>query len=83
MGVDKLSSSSEQDVTIGDSVVVEKFYNNYLPVFVHLGKHNYYNIMLDQTEEYYGRILYDILQLLRENHFQNLYNGSDRRGVNM
>ena len=37
---------------VGDSTV-EKVYNNYLPVFVYLGKHNYYNTILDQTEEFY------------------------------
>lgn len=52
--------------TVGDSITVKKIYNNYLPVFVHLGKHNYYNIILDQTEECYQRIPYRVLQLIRK-----------------
>ena len=56
----------KEAVTLGDSIVVEKIYNDYLPIFVCLGKHNYYNIMLDQTEEYYNRIPYKILQFIRE-----------------
>ena len=48
-------------VTVEDSTAVEKIYNDYLPIFMYLGKHNYYNISLDQTEEYYNRIPYQIL----------------------
>ena len=70
-------------VTIGDSITVEKIYNDYLPVFVYLGKHNYYNILLDQTEEYYGRIPYQVLQLIRENRFQKLYDGTNRKQTSM
>ena len=65
-------------VTVYDSVTVEKMYKEYLPIFVHLGKHNYYNILLDQTEEYYNRIPYHVLQWIRENRFQKLYDGTDR-----
>ena len=65
--------------TIGELITVEKIYNEYLPIFMHLRKHNYYSILLDQTEEYYDRIPYHILQLIRENRFQKLYDGTDRR----
>ena len=37
----------KEAMTVGDSVEVENIYNEYLPVFVQLGKHNYYNILLD------------------------------------
>ena len=66
-------------VTVGDSTTVEKIYNAYLPIFVHLGKHNYYNILLNQTEEYYNRIPYHIHQLIRETRIQKLYDGTDRK----
>ena len=73
----------KEAVTVGDSIMVEKIYNEYLPVFVYLGKHTYYNIILDQTEEYYQRIPYSILQLIRKNRFQKLYNGTDRKKTSM
>ena len=69
----------KEAVTVGDSIMVEKIYNDYLPVFVYLGKHTYYNIILDQTEEYYQRIPYSILQLIRKQRFQKLYNGTYRK----
>ena len=73
----------KEAVTEGDSITVEKIYNDYLPIFVYLGKHNYYNILLDQTEEYYDRIPYRILQLVRQNRFQKLYDGTDRKNTSM
>ena len=30
----------KEAVTVGDWIAVEKIYNDYLPIFVHLGKHN-------------------------------------------
>ena len=73
----------KEAVTVGDSIMVEKIYNDYLPVFVYLGKHTYYNIILDQTEEYYQRIPYRVLQQIRKNRFQKLYNGTDRKQSSM
>ena len=73
----------KEAVTVGDAITVEKVYNDYLPIFVYLGKHNYYNILLDQTEEYYDRIPYSILQLVRHNRFQKLYDGTDRKNNSM
>ena len=70
-------------MTVGDSITVEKIYNDYLPIFGYLGKHNYYNIILDQTENYYHRIHYHILQLGRENRFHKLYDGTDRKQNSM
>lgn len=57
-------------VHVGDSITVEKIYNKCLPIFEHLGKHNYYNILLDKTKDHCHRIPY---QLTRENQFQKLY----------
>ena len=37
--------------TVGDSLMVETIYNEYLPVLIHLSKSAYYNIILDQTDE--------------------------------
>ena len=68
----------KEAVTVGDCITVGKIYNECLPIFIHLGKHNYYNILLDQTEEYYSRIPYNVLQWIRENRFQKLYDGTDR-----
>ena len=60
--------------------MVETIYNEYLPVLVHLSKSTYYNIILDQIDEYYGRIPYYVLQWIRENLFQQLYKGKYRKG---
>ena len=68
---------------MGDSITVKKIYNDYLPIFVYLGKHNYYKNFLDQTEEYYNRIPYQILQLIRENRFQKPCDGTDRNQNSM
>ena len=37
----------KEAVTVGDSITVEKIYNDYLSVVIQLRKHNYYNIILD------------------------------------
>ena len=73
----------KEAVTVGDSITVEKLYHDYLPTFVYLGKHNYYNILLDQIEEYYDHTPYCILQLVRQNRFQKLYDGTDRKHNSM
>ena len=70
----------QEATTIGDLLMVETIYNEYLPVLIHLSKSTYYNIILDQIDEYYGRIPYYVLQWIRENRFQKLYNGIDRKG---
>ena len=44
---------------------------------MHLGKYNYYNILLDQTDEYYSRIPYHVLQWIRENRLPKLYDDTD------
>ena len=36
---------------VGDSLMVESLYNEYLPVLVHRGKSKYYDIILDQIDE--------------------------------
>ena len=46
----------KEATTVGDSLMVETIYNEYLLVLVHLNKSTYYNIILDQIDEYYGRI---------------------------
>ena len=72
----------QEAVTVGYLITVEKYIQ--LPTnILYLGKHNYYNILLDQTEEYYSRIPYQILQLIRENRFQKLYDGTDRNQTSM
>ena len=52
----------KEATTVGDSLMVETIYNEYLPVLVHLSKSAYYNIILDQIDEYYVRIPYYVLQ---------------------
>ena len=69
----------KEAVTAGDCITVEKIYSDFIPVFMHLGKHNYHNILLDQTDEYYHRIPYHVLQWIRENRFPKLYDGTDRK----
>ena len=66
---------------MGDSIAVEKTYNEYFPVFVQLGKHNYYNIILDHTEEHYNHIPYHMLQRICHNRFQKLFNSVDRKNT--
>ena len=73
----------KESTTVGDPLMVEIIYNKYLPVLVHLSKSTYYNTILYQIDEYYGRIPYYVLQWIRENRFQKLYQGKDRKGTYM
>lgn len=70
----------KEATTVGDSLMVETIYNEYLPVLVHLSKSTYYNIIPDQIDEFYGRIPYYLLQWIRENRLQKLYHGKYRKG---
>lgn len=65
---------------VDNSLMTETIYNEYLPVLVHLNKSTYYNIILDQIDEYYGRMSYYVLQWIWQNRFQKLYDGKDRKG---
>ena len=51
----------KEAVTVGDSLMVQAIYNQYLLVFVHLNKNIYVDIILDQIDEHYGRIPYYVL----------------------
>ena len=70
----------KESTTMGDSLMIESLYNEYLSVLVYLSKSTYYNITLDQIDEYYGIIPYCVLQLIRQDRFQKLYIGIDRKG---
>ena len=69
----------KEAISVGDSLMVETIYNKYLPVLVNLSKLIYYNIIIDQIDEYYGRVPYYVLQWIRENRFQQLYKGKIRK----
>ena len=55
----------KEAATVGDYITVENIYNDYLPVYIHLRKSNYYNILPDQMEEYCNCIPYHVLQWIR------------------
>ena len=71
----------KNSVRSGDSIMVEVIYSQIVPALFHLTRHTYYNILLDQIDEYYHRIPYPILQHIRENRFQRLHQGSDRKNI--
>ena len=73
----------KEATTAGNLLMVNTIYNEYFPVLVYLNKATYYNIILDQIDEYYGRIPYYVLQWIRQNRFQKIYNGKDRKGGDM
>ena len=62
----------KEATTVGGSLMAESLYNEYFPVLLHLSKSTYYNIILDQIDDYYGRIPYFVLQWIRQNRFQKL-----------
>ncbi len=64
----------------GDSITMEYLYNEFIPIWLAVGKHHYYEIGLGQIEELYARIPFHVLQLLRVNRTVPLYEGSDKTG---
>jgi hypothetical protein len=70
-------------VRAGDSILVEYLYEYYIPIWLVCGKHNYVEIALNQIEDLYRRIPFDVLQTARENRFQPIHAGKDRDGVDM
>ena len=60
----------KNSVSAGDSVTAEKVYNDYIPTLIYLGKHTYYNLLLNQIDQQYNRIPYHVLQWICENRFQ-------------
>ena len=67
-------------VSKGDSVTVEAIYSYFTPIWLALGKTTYFNIALDQIDELYIKIPYNILQYVRENQFLPLYYGTNSKG---
>jgi hypothetical protein len=59
---------------------MEYLYNEFIPVWLAVGKHHNYEIGLGQIEELYARIPYNILQQLRVNRTVPLYEGSNKTG---
>jgi hypothetical protein len=51
----------------GDSIMMEHLYNQFIPIWLAVGKHHYYEIGLSQIEELYARIPYRVLQMVYVN----------------
>ena len=71
----------KEATTVGNSLMVETIYNEYLPVLVHLNKPTYYNLILDQIDEYYGRIPYYVCNGYGITGFKNSTTAKTVRGV--
>ena len=67
-------------VRAGDAVMIECLYREMLPLFNLTGKKHYFEIVLKQMEDLYGRIPYTYLQLAHINRTVPLYSGSDNQG---
>jgi hypothetical protein len=67
----------------GDAIMVEHLYEYFIPIWIMTGKHNYVEIALNQIEDLYGRVPFDVLQAARENRMQAIHVGIDRDGVPM
>jgi hypothetical protein len=67
-------------VRYGDAILVEYLYEYFIPVWLMTSKHNYVEIALNQIEDLYARIPFNILQAARENRMQPLHSGTDRDG---
>lgn len=67
----------------GDEVTKEHLSVEFLPIFHELKKRNYSEIDLSLMEEYYARVPFPILEILRRNRTQKLYLGTDGNGKPM
>jgi hypothetical protein len=62
---------------------MEYFYNQFIPIWLVVGKYHYYEIGLSQIEELYAQIPFHVLQLVRVNRTVPLYEGCDKNGCLM
>ena len=67
----------------GDAIMVEYIYNQFIPIWLMTGKHNYVKIALNQIEDLYRRVPFHVLQAARENRMQPIHPGVDRDGKPM
>jgi hypothetical protein len=56
-----------ESVYHGDSIAIESLYNCFTLIWLATGKHHYFEICPTQIEELYRVILFEILQIVREN----------------
>jgi hypothetical protein len=67
----------------GDAVMIEVLYLEFLPLWVATGKKHCTRLVLDQVECLYKQCPPWLLQTIRENRCQPLYEGTDRNGKAM
>ena len=67
----------------GESVIVEAIYSYVTLIWLAIRKTTYFNIALDQIDELYVKITFQILQYVRDNRFLPLYSGENSKGVKM
>ena len=70
-------------IRCGDAVAIEAMYITFIPIWIACGKHKYYQLGLYLVDEYYSRIPYNVLNLLRINRTMKLYDGSDQDSRSM
>ena len=68
---------------VGDAVMIEWLYKEFLPLFRFTSKKHYFRIVCDMMDTFYTRLSWKLLHLVRINRTVPLYSGKDVNGRNM
>lgn len=79
----RMHRSFKESIRYGDAIHLEYLYSTFTPAWLALGKNIYFEIALSTVEQFYGRVPFPLLQVIRDNRAVPIYDRTDKDGTPM